>query len=40
MLRVPKEILEAMPNDCASEHDHYLYGSPKRTPTNDHHDEQ
>jgi len=27
---VPPEILAAMPKDGASEHDHYIYGSPKR----------
>jgi hypothetical protein len=32
MRKVPPEILAAMPNDGASEHDHYIYGLPKRNP--------
>lgn len=32
MSDVPAELLEALPADGASEHDHYLYGSPKRNP--------
>ncbi len=32
MSRVPPEILATMPNDGASEHDHYIYGLPKRNP--------
>ncbi len=27
---VPDEVWEKLPTDGASEHDHYLYGSPKR----------
>jgi hypothetical protein len=27
---VPVEVFERLPTDGASEHDHYLYGSPKR----------
>lgn len=27
---VPNEAFERLPRDGASEHDHYLYGSPKR----------
>ena len=30
MSRVPPEIMAAMPTDGASEHDHYIYGLPKR----------
>jgi hypothetical protein len=30
MKDVPPEIMATMPEDGASEHDHYLYGSPKR----------
>lgn len=29
---VPKEMFESFPTDGASEHDHYLYGSPKKHP--------
>lgn len=29
---VPREVFEGMPTDGASEHDHYLYSSPKRHP--------
>ena len=32
MRKVPPEILAAMPKDGASEHDHYIYGLPKRNP--------
>jgi hypothetical protein len=32
MRHVPPEILAAMPKDGASEHDHYIYGLPKRNP--------
>lgn len=32
MNRVPPEIMAAMPKDGASEHDHYIYGLPKRNP--------
>jgi hypothetical protein len=27
---VPIEVFETLPRDGASEHDHYLYGSPKK----------
>lgn len=30
MTKVPPEIMAAMPKDGASQHDHYLYGLPKR----------
>lgn len=30
MSKVPSEIISAMPSDGASQHDHYLYNSPKR----------
>jgi hypothetical protein len=30
MNSVPPEVFERLPRDGASEHDHYLYGSPKR----------
>jgi hypothetical protein len=29
---VPSGVFERLPTDGASEHDHYLYGSPKRNP--------
>ena len=29
---IPEEELSALPPDGASEHDHYLYGTPKRAP--------
>jgi hypothetical protein len=32
MRRVPPEIMATMPKDGASEHDHYIYGLPKRNP--------
>jgi hypothetical protein len=32
MRDVPAEIMAAMPKDGASEHDHYIYGLPKRNP--------
>lgn len=31
MSDVPFEVFERLPRDGASEHDHYLYGSPKRS---------
>ena len=31
MSDVPLEVFEGLPRDGASEHDHYLYGSPKRS---------
>lgn len=31
MRDVPPEDLAALPSDGASEHDHYIYGVPKRT---------
>jgi hypothetical protein len=30
MRTVPPEIMAAMPKDGASQHDHYIYGWPKR----------
>jgi hypothetical protein len=30
MKKTPPAIMSAMPNDGASQHDHYLYGVPKR----------
>jgi Arc/MetJ-type ribon-helix-helix transcriptional regulator len=30
MKRLPPEVFDGLPRDGASEHDHYLYGSPKR----------
>ena len=30
MRKVPREIMAAMPTDGASQHDHYIYGWPKR----------
>ena len=30
MRKVPSEVMETMPKDGASEHDHYIYGWPKR----------
>jgi hypothetical protein len=30
MSKVPPEIMATMPTDGASQHDHYLYGHPKR----------
>ena len=30
MRKVPPEIMAAMPKDGASQHDHYIYGRPKR----------
>jgi plasmid stability protein len=32
MSKVPPEIMVQMPKDGASEHDHYIYGLPKRNP--------
>jgi plasmid stability protein len=32
MRKVPPEILAAIPKDGASEHDHYIYGLPKKNP--------
>jgi hypothetical protein len=29
-LDAPEEALQALPIDGASQHDHYLYGAPKR----------
>ncbi|ETW96560.1 MAG: hypothetical protein ETSY1_26135 [Candidatus Entotheonella factor] len=28
---IPKEELESLPTDLAAEHDHYIYGTPKRS---------
>ena len=33
MEAVPDEVFERLPTDGASEHDHYLYGSPKKNET-------
>jgi hypothetical protein len=30
MSDVPREVFETLPRDGASEHDHYLYGTPKK----------
>jgi hypothetical protein len=30
MRKVPSEIMETMPKDGARQHDHYIYGWPKR----------
>lgn len=30
MSKVPSEIMALMPADGASQHDHYIYGAPKR----------
>jgi hypothetical protein len=30
MKDVPPEVMAAMPEDGASQHDHYIYGWPKR----------
>ena len=30
MKELPPEVFDRLPHDGASEHDHYLYGSPKR----------
>jgi hypothetical protein len=30
MAELPNEVFENLPRDGASEHDHYLYGTPKR----------
>ncbi len=30
MQKLPDDVLERLPSDGASEHDHYLYGSPKQ----------
>ena len=32
MHALPPEVFERLPADGASEHDHYLYGTPKKTP--------
>ena len=32
MSRVPAEDMAALPKDGASQHDHYIYGWPKREP--------
>ncbi len=29
---LPQEVVDQLPTDGAAEHDHYLYGSPKRHP--------
>jgi hypothetical protein len=30
MSAIPQEVFDKLPADGASEHDHYIYGSPKR----------
>lgn len=30
MRDIPREVLEQLPKDGASQHDHYIYGLPKR----------
>ena len=30
MRRVPPEVMASMPKDGASQHDHYIYGWPKK----------
>lgn len=30
MKRVPREVMDTMPKDGAREHDHFIYGLPKR----------
>ena len=32
MRHVPEEALTHLPADAAEQHDHYLYGSPKKAP--------
>ena len=32
---VPEEIVSQWPRDGASQHDHYIYGTPKRTDLRD-----
>ena len=32
MHALPSEVFDPLPVDGASEHDHYLYGAPKRNP--------
>jgi hypothetical protein len=32
MRHVPEEVLRRFPADGAEQHDHYLYGSPKKVP--------
>ena len=32
MTKVPPEVMAQMPKDGASEHDHYIYGWPKKNP--------
>jgi hypothetical protein len=29
---VPDEVWKTLPDDLAAQHDHYIYGTPKRTP--------
>lgn len=31
MKNLPEDVFERLPEDGASEHDHYLYGTPKRS---------
>ena len=30
MRDTPRDVLEALPRDASSQHDHYIYGSPKK----------
>jgi Arc/MetJ-type ribon-helix-helix transcriptional regulator len=30
---VPEDVFERMPTDGAEQHDHYIYGTPKRPPS-------
>jgi Arc/MetJ-type ribon-helix-helix transcriptional regulator len=30
---IPPEVWDALPTDLAEQHDHYIYGTPKRTDT-------
>lgn len=32
---LPPEVFEGLPTDGASQHDHYIYGTPKRTDLRD-----
>jgi hypothetical protein len=32
MRRVPEEVISRLPADGAEQHDHYLYGSPRKVP--------
>ena len=28
---IPREVLDSLPTDGSEQHDHYIYGTPKRT---------